>query len=165
MTAALEGSEWSAACLDRTLLPGKTRNPFYRMLGGSQGRSGRAENFVPTGIQSRTVQPVAQSVQRLSYPAHHLYRYPICIKGTHKKRMNTDSVKETQIASEETLRLWPTVTKEFSSNNSPRIWCIIPWTPISQSYDVEACRNKHNTSNYTWGMEWQLRLPNEFTFH
>ena len=33
MTAALEGSEWSAACPGRTLPPGKTRYPFYRRLG------------------------------------------------------------------------------------------------------------------------------------
>ena len=42
----------------RTLPTGKTRYPFYRRLGGPQGRSGRAENLVPTGIRSRTVQPV-----------------------------------------------------------------------------------------------------------
>jgi hypothetical protein len=58
MTAALEGGEWSAARLGRTLPPGKTRYPFYRRPGGPQGRSGRAENLVPTGIRSRTVQPV-----------------------------------------------------------------------------------------------------------
>ena len=51
--------EWSAARPGRTLLPDKTRYPFYRRLGGPQGRSGRAENLVPTGIRSRTVQPVA----------------------------------------------------------------------------------------------------------
>ena len=38
--------------------PGKTRYQFYRRLGGHQGRSERAENFVPTEIRSRTVQPV-----------------------------------------------------------------------------------------------------------
>ena len=43
MTAALEGGEWSAARPGRTLPPGKTRYPFYRRLGGPQGRSGRAE--------------------------------------------------------------------------------------------------------------------------
>jgi len=59
MTAALEGGEWSAARPGRTLPPGKTRYPLYRRLGGPQGRSGRAENLVPTGIRSRTVQPVA----------------------------------------------------------------------------------------------------------
>jgi len=45
MTAALEGGEWSAARRGRTLPPGETRYPFYRRLGGSQGRSGRAENM------------------------------------------------------------------------------------------------------------------------
>jgi len=58
MTAALEGGEWSAARPGRTLPPGKTRYPFYMRLGGPQGRSRRAENLVPTGIRSRTVQPV-----------------------------------------------------------------------------------------------------------
>ena len=58
MTTALEGGEWWAARPGRTLPPGKTRYPFHRRLGGPQGRSGRAENRVPTGIRSRTVQPV-----------------------------------------------------------------------------------------------------------
>jgi len=52
MTAALEGGEWSAARPGRTLPPGKTRYPFYRRQGGPQGRSGQAENLVPTGIRS-----------------------------------------------------------------------------------------------------------------
>ena len=50
MTAALKGGEWSAARPGRTLSPGKTRYPFYRRLGGPQGRFGRAEYLVPTGI-------------------------------------------------------------------------------------------------------------------
>ena len=58
MTAALEGGEWSAARPGRTLPPGKTRYPFYKRLGGSQGRSGRVENLFPTGIRSLTVQPI-----------------------------------------------------------------------------------------------------------
>jgi hypothetical protein len=58
MTAALEGGEWSAARPGHTLLPGKNRYPFYRRLGGPQGQSGWAENLVPTGIWSQTVQPV-----------------------------------------------------------------------------------------------------------
>jgi len=58
MTAAIEGGEWSAARPGSTLPPEKTRYPFYRRLGGPQSRSGRAENLVPTGIRSRTVQPV-----------------------------------------------------------------------------------------------------------
>ena len=59
MTAALEGGEWSAARPGRTLPPGKTLYPFYRRLGVPQGRSGRTENLVLTGIWSRAVQPVA----------------------------------------------------------------------------------------------------------
>jgi len=58
LTTELEGGEWSAARPGRTLPPGKTRYPLYRSLGGPQGRSGRAENLVPTGVRSRTVQPV-----------------------------------------------------------------------------------------------------------
>jgi len=58
MTAALEGGEWSAARPGCTLPPGKTWYPLYRRLGGTQGRSGWAENLVPTGIQSRTIQPI-----------------------------------------------------------------------------------------------------------
>ena len=58
MTAALEGGEWSAARPGRNLPPGKTRYPFYRRLDGPQGRSGRAENLVATGIQSRSDQSV-----------------------------------------------------------------------------------------------------------
>ena len=51
MTAALEGGEWSAARPSRSLPTGKTRYPFHRRLGGSQGRSGRADNLVPNGIR------------------------------------------------------------------------------------------------------------------
>ena len=66
MTAALEGGEWSKARPGRTLSPGKTRYPFYRRLGGPQGRSRRAGNLVPTGIQSRTVQPVVSHYTNLA---------------------------------------------------------------------------------------------------
>ena len=58
MTAALEGGECSAARPGRTLPPGKTRYPFYKRLGGPQGRSGRAENLIPTGNRCRIIQPV-----------------------------------------------------------------------------------------------------------
>jgi len=54
MTAALEGGEWSATRPGQSLPPGKTRYPLYRRLGGPQGRSGRAENLVHTGIRART---------------------------------------------------------------------------------------------------------------
>jgi len=69
MTAALEGGERSAARLGRTLPQGKARYPLYGRLGGPQGRNGRVENLVHTGIRFRTVQPVAQSSYRQSYRA------------------------------------------------------------------------------------------------
>jgi hypothetical protein len=65
--------EWSAARPGRSLPPGKTWYPLYRRLGGPQGRSGQAENLAPPGFDSRTVQPLAQSLSRLSYPAHPLF--------------------------------------------------------------------------------------------
>ena len=82
MTAALEGGEWSAARPGRTLPTGKNRYPLYRSLGGPQSRSGRAENLVSTGIRFRTVQPVAQSLHRLSYPTHtYTYTYmSVCVR-------------------------------------------------------------------------------------
>ena len=58
MTAALEGGEWSAARPGRTLPPGKDPVPILQEASGPQGRSGRAENLVHTGIRSRTVQHV-----------------------------------------------------------------------------------------------------------
>ena len=73
MAAALEDGEWSAARPGRTLPPGKTRYPFYRRLGGPQGPSGWAKNLAPTRFDPRTVQPVAQSLYRLSYPAAHTF--------------------------------------------------------------------------------------------
>ena len=68
---ALEGGEWSAARPGRTLPPGKSQYPLYRSLGGPQGRSGREENLFPTGIRSRTVQPVViRYTDRATRPAY-----------------------------------------------------------------------------------------------
>jgi len=68
MTAALEGvsgQQYAPAAL----YP-RERLGTHFTGGGPQGRSGQAENPVPTGIRTRTVQPVAQSLYRLSYSAH-----------------------------------------------------------------------------------------------
>ena len=55
----IDGVAWESAPRPGRLYPrGKTRYPFYRRLGEPQGRFGRAENLVPTGIRSRTVQPI-----------------------------------------------------------------------------------------------------------
>ena len=62
---------WSASRPGRSLPPGKIRYPLYRNLGGPQGRCGQLRKISsPTGFDPRTVQPVAQSLYRLSYPAH-----------------------------------------------------------------------------------------------
>jgi hypothetical protein len=50
MTAALEGGEWSAARLGRTLRQGKTRDPHNTTLEGPQGRKKKTKNRVPIGI-------------------------------------------------------------------------------------------------------------------
>ena len=76
MTAALERGEWSAARPCRTLPPGKNRYPLYRRLGGPQGRSGRGENLVPTGIRSRTVQTVVRvAIPTELPPTPHTHTY------------------------------------------------------------------------------------------
>ena len=42
------------------LLPGNTRYPLYRRLGGAQGQTGRVREISsPPGFDPRTVQPVA----------------------------------------------------------------------------------------------------------
>ena len=61
MTAALEGGEWAAARSGRTLPTLPRERPGTNFTGGWVGpraESERAENLVPTGIRSRTVQPV-----------------------------------------------------------------------------------------------------------
>ena len=65
------------------LPPGKTRYPLYRKLGGSQGRSGQAENLVPTGIRSRTVQPGSSFAIPTEVPGPRVYIhiYIACYTG------------------------------------------------------------------------------------
>ena len=57
MTAAIEGGEWSAAHPGRTF-PIKDPVPIVQEVGWAPGPAGRAENLVPTGIRSRTVQSI-----------------------------------------------------------------------------------------------------------
>jgi len=58
MTAALEGFEWSAARLGSTFTPEKDPVLILQESGWTPGPVWTgAENLVPTGIRSRTVQP------------------------------------------------------------------------------------------------------------
>jgi hypothetical protein len=55
----------------RFLLPGKTRYPLYRRLGGPQNRSGQVRKTShSTGIRSLDLPARSQSLYRLSYLAH-----------------------------------------------------------------------------------------------
>jgi len=59
LTSALEGGEGSASRSGSTLPPGKTTVPIVQEAGWAPGPVWTgAENLAPTGIRSRTVQPV-----------------------------------------------------------------------------------------------------------
>ena len=72
MTAVLEGGEWSAARPGRTLFRERPGTHFTGGWVGPRAGLDGAEKLVPTGIQSRTVQPVAQSLYLLSNPTCYL---------------------------------------------------------------------------------------------
>ena len=100
MTTALEGGEGSASRPGHFLPPGKTRYPFYRRLGGPQGRTGHVRKISPPpGFDPRTVQPVAQSLYRLSYPAHPLWyiilKIYVCIAVSTKQILFVPSIPAT----------------------------------------------------------------------
>ena len=56
MTAALEEGEWSAERPGRTLPRERPGTHFTQGWVGPRDRTGRAENLVPIGIRSRTIQ-------------------------------------------------------------------------------------------------------------
>ena len=84
---------------------GETQYPLYRRLGGTQGRSGRAENLVPPAIRSRALQPVAQSLYRLSYRAHRTIYYGLIILALLVPLINNIVSAEDAIILSETERL------------------------------------------------------------
>jgi len=60
MTTALKGVEGSASRPGRSLLPGETRYPLYRRLGGPRGRYGQVRKISnPPRFDPRTIHPVA----------------------------------------------------------------------------------------------------------
>jgi len=109
MTAALAGGESSAARPGRNLPPEKTRYPFYRRLGGLQGRSGRAENLVHTGIRSWTVQPGSSVAISIELPGpqstgvvalkpwRHSQETAVLKARTYPKEKSTDMTKTVPI--------------------------------------------------------------------
>jgi len=69
------GVAWRQKCVEGVEISGRARASLLLLTGtlctggwvSPQDRSRRAENLVPTGIRSRTVHPVAQSLYQLSY--------------------------------------------------------------------------------------------------
>jgi hypothetical protein len=79
--------EGSASRPGRSLLPKKSRYPLYRRLGGPQGRSGQVGKIsTPTGIRSRTVQPVASRYTNYATrPTHkHTHTYILWFVHAHE---------------------------------------------------------------------------------
>ena len=89
MNAALEGVSGQQHSPTALYPRDKTRYPFYSTLGGPQGRSGCAENLVPTGIRSRTFHPVVSRYTNWAtgptFEWHYIYKpltligYPLCV--------------------------------------------------------------------------------------
>jgi len=131
MTAALEGGEWSAARPGRTLPQGKTRYPFYRSLGGSQGRSGRSENLAPhrDSIPDRPAR--SQSLYRLSYPAHSINIYstiilPVVLYGCDTWSLTLREERRLRVFENRVLRriFWPKrneVTSEWRKLHNEKL--------------------------------------------
>jgi len=69
MTTALQVGEGSASRPGRSLLPGKTRYPLYRRLGGPQGRSRQVREILPPTGGYAECPARSQSLYRLRYPA------------------------------------------------------------------------------------------------
>ena len=91
--------------------PGQTRYPLYRRLGGPQGRSGRAENLDPPEFDPRTVQPLAQSLYRLSYPAHIFYN----ILTINKNQFRIQQALACHSLERKTCSVWVTTYKFLST--------------------------------------------------
>jgi hypothetical protein len=73
LTSALDWGGWSTSCSGR-FTPGMTRYPFYRKLGGPQGRSGRVRKILPPpGFDPWTVNLVASRYTDYAILAHCLW--------------------------------------------------------------------------------------------
>ena len=101
--------------------PLKTRYTIYRWLGVPQGRSGRTENLVTTGIRSRTAHPVAQSLYRLSYRAHHVQVYHRFPYNWSKNPQSSDRVRVT--IDTFMTRRWTRITQALSRDKRNLFGC------------------------------------------
>jgi len=81
MTAALEGSEWSAACPGRTLPPGKDPVPILQEAGWAPGPAWTGGKSRPQRDSIPVRPALSQSLNQLSCPVH-IPLVHSCIKGT-----------------------------------------------------------------------------------
>ena len=110
MTTALEGGEGSASRPGRSLPPGKTPYPFYRRLGGPQGRSGQVRKISPPpGFNPPTVQRVASrytdyATRPTKSDRIHLYRL---LNTFHVSRVHTSCRFVThEVVSQSSVIVW-----------------------------------------------------------
>ena len=74
LNSALDRGGWSKPRLSR-FIPGMSRYPSYRRLGGPQGRSGQVGKISPPpGFDPLTVKPVASRNNDYTIPAHFDFR-------------------------------------------------------------------------------------------
>jgi hypothetical protein len=86
LTSALDGSGWSTPRPGRFTPRKETRYPFYRRLGGSQGRSGRVRKISPpTGIRS----PDRPARSEVCYYTCFYSRVIALLSATHEILSNT----------------------------------------------------------------------------
>ena len=108
------------------LFPRKDPVPILHKTGWAPGPVWRgAENLVPTGIRSRTVQPVAQSLYRLSYRAHYLqctlYEFlcPFCTECTYRMQCARGRFRPLNSTSPSTVRNWTQCLIVIVSGKNP----------------------------------------------
>ena len=137
MTAALGGVEWSAARPGHNLNLGKTRYPFYRRLGGPQGRSGRVESLVHTGIRSRTVQPVvSRYTDRATRPtARCIWKDNIKVNHQEMGSKAFDCINLAEPGNNGAM-LCPINAKNWKSLGSIRFWRMTMFHEVSESVNL-----------------------------
>jgi len=80
LNPALDEGRWSVPCLGSFTPPGRTRYPWYRSLGGPQGRHGQTRKiFPPPGFNPRTVQLIANRYMTRLWGTKGLSIRPRCI--------------------------------------------------------------------------------------
>ena len=140
MTAALEGVSGQQHVPAALYPREKTRYPFYRRLGGPQGRSGRGENLVPhrNSIPDRPAR--SQSLNRLSYPVHILFPYAGLLTGLYTVTRNiyiyTYFWQKSKF-SEVDMILKTNGLKQTSQRAAGKVNCLVLWLQDANRQNTE----------------------------